>query len=181
MTSEPTRQYLVISAIGSDRAGIINKFSDMIAEIGGNVLDTHMTVMGGLFTIMIMVEGNWNVITRIEKQLPPLADKLGLSTQHRKADRIEPRAEGIPYLIEVVAIDHPGIIAELSGFFAQHHINIQELVTDTYHAPHTGSPMFTANITITVRPDQQIAQLREEFFDLCDSLNLDAVMEPKKS
>ena len=41
--------------------------------------------------------------------------------------------------------------------------------------------MFAVQMTINVPARQHVAQLREEFMDYCDSMNLDAILEPVKS
>ena len=54
------------------------------------------------------------------------------------------------------------------------------MVTRSYSAPHTGTPMFSVNLAIGIPASMHIAMLREEFLDFCDDLNLDAVLEPIK-
>ena len=56
-----------------------------------------------------------------------------------------------------------------------------EVSTRSYAAAHTGAPMFAVQIVINVPGKLHVAQLREEFMDFCDSLNLDAILEPVKS
>ena len=41
--------------------------------------------------------------------------------------------------------------------------------------------MFAVQMVINVPGKLHVAQLREEFMDFCDSLNLDAILEPVKS
>ena len=41
--------------------------------------------------------------------------------------------------------------------------------------------MFSVQMIVNVPTRIHLAQLREEFMDFCDSLNLDAIMEPVKS
>jgi glycine cleavage system transcriptional repressor len=86
----------------------------------------------------------------------------------------------MPYLVEVVALDHPGIVNSLANFFSDHHINIEDLDTGTYAAPHTGTQMFSVQMTIAIPAEMHIAALRDEFMDFCDTMNLDAVLEPMK-
>jgi glycine cleavage system transcriptional repressor len=83
-------------------------------------------------------------------------------------------------MVEVVAMDHPGIVHSLAGFFSQRDINIEDMVTSTYAAAHTGTTMFSVSMSVGIPTDIHIASLREEFMEFCDSLNLDAVMEPIK-
>jgi len=82
--------------------------------------------------------------------------------------------------VDVVALDHPGIVYRLAEFFSSRDINIEELSTATYAAAHTGTPMFSVHMTVNVPASMHIASLREEFMDFCDELNLDAVLEPVK-
>jgi glycine cleavage system transcriptional repressor len=80
----------------------------------------------------------------------------------------------------VVALDQPGIVHNLARFFSRRNINIQEMVTTSYAAAHTGTPMFSVHLTVEIPATQQISALREEFMEFCDQLNLDAVIEPVK-
>ena len=50
--------------------------------------------------------------------------------------------------------------------------------TRRYNAPHTGAAMFGVQMTVNVPSDVQVATLREEFLDYCETENLDAIMEP---
>lgn len=172
--------YLVISALGRDRPGIVTALAKEILDNGCNIVDSRMTVLGGEFAAMLLVEGRWNTLTRVEKSLPDLGKIHDLLIT---AKRTEPRALDnhlLPYLVEVIAMDHPGIVHNLAEFFALREINIEDLATHTYAAPHTGTPMFAVNMTIGVPSGTHIGGLREEFIDYCDALNLDAVLEPIK-
>ncbi|MBT5654613.1 MAG: hypothetical protein HOI80_03820, partial [Alphaproteobacteria bacterium] len=40
---------------------------------------------------------------------------------------------------EVIALDHPGIVRKLAEYFDERQINIEDLDTGTYAAPHTGT------------------------------------------
>ena len=51
----------------------------------------------------------------------------------------------------------------------------------SYNAAHTGAPMFSVYMVVHVPTRVHIAALREEFLDLCDHLNLDAILEPLKA
>ena len=74
-------------------------------------------------------------------------------------------------------MDHPGIVHDVADFFANRGINIEDLSTTTYAAAHTGTPVFSMHLTIAVEADSPIAELKHEFQDFCDELNLDSTME----
>ena len=77
-------------------------------------------------------------------------------------------------------MDHPGIVRNLAAFFSKNGINIEELQTDTYPAPHTGAPMFSVTLTVGIPADVHIPTLRGNFLEYCDDLNLDASFEPAR-
>ncbi|QIK37923.1 glycine cleavage system protein R [Caldichromatium japonicum] len=180
MTRQQQKTYLVISALGEDRPGIVSQLSKLILDQGCNIEDSRMTVLGGEFAAMLLVEGKWNMLAKIENALPEIERQLGLTIVCKRTGE---RASGhnlLPYAVDVVAMDHPGIINQLASFFAERDINIEDLSTTTYAAAHTGTPMFAVHMTVGIPADIHIAALREDFMDYCDALNLDAVLEPVK-
>lgn len=177
----PTQKtYLVISALGADHPGIVNELSKAILEQDCNIEDSRMAVLGGEFAAMLLVEGKWNTLAKVENMLTELARQLGMTIQAKRTNERDRQANLLPYAVDVVAMDHPGIVNNLAGFFSARNINIEDMATNTYAAAHTGTPMFAVHITVGIPSDLHIATLREEFMDYCDSLNLDAVLEPLK-
>ncbi|MCW8889005.1 MAG: glycine cleavage system protein R [Gammaproteobacteria bacterium] len=174
------QNYLVLSAIGSDRPGLVDQLTRAIQESNGNILDSRMTVLGGEFAILMLIEGGWDTIARLEETLPTLQESMGLTILTRRTETKPATEPVLPYMVSVVALDHPGIVNQLSSFFSNRQINIQSLETDSYHAAHTGTPMFSVNMNVQIPAEHSIVQLRTEFFEFCDGLNLDAILEPLK-
>lgn len=172
--------YLAITASGEDKVGLVQRFTNRIAEAGGNIEESRMAVLGGQFAILMLISGPWNALTKLEDRLDQVGGELGLSIIHKRTRRAERTTPLVPYRVNVVAMDHPGIVHSLADFFARQGINIEELTTDTYPAPHTGTPMFSVNMTVGVPGDMHLPTLRGDFFEYCDNLNLDAVMEPAR-
>ncbi len=179
-SNPPPRNALVISALGKDRPGLVDALSRCVLEAGCNIADSRMTVLGGDFAVILLVAGNWNTLSKLEDQLPNLARQLDMTITARRTEPVEARGALLPYAVEVVSLDHPGIVHNLASFFSGRGINIQDLTTTTYAAAHTGTPMFAVHLVIEVPAEIHIAALRDEFMDFCDQLNLDAVMEPLK-
>ena len=181
VTADPMKQYLAVSAIGSDRTGMVHELTRVVTDCGGNIAESRMAALGAEFAMLLLVSGNWHSLAKIESELARLAE-VGTLSLHLK--RTEPRAartDMLPYSIDIVSLDQTGIVAGLSGFFAGRGIDINELSTRAYAAAHTGAPMFAVQMVISVPVKLQLAQLREEFMDYCDTLNLDAILEPVKS
>ena len=172
--------YLAITASGEDKVGLVQRFTSRIVEAGCNIEESRMAVLGGQFAILMLTSGAWNALTKLEDRLESIGGELGLSIIHKRTRPAERGSPQVPYRVNVVAMDHPGIVHSLADFFARQGINIEELTTDTYPAPHTGTPMFSVNMTVGVPGDMHLPTLRGDFFEYCDNLNLDAVMEPAR-
>jgi glycine cleavage system transcriptional repressor len=175
------RDYLVITATGEDQVGLVQRFTSRIAEAGCNIEESRMSLLGGQFAIIMLVSGRWDALTKLEDRLSTVGAELGLAIVQKRTRELERKIPLVPYSINVVAMDHPGIVHNLANFFAQRSINIEELSTDTYPAPHTGTPMFSVNLTVGIPADTHIPTLRGDFLDYCDSLNLDAIFEPARA
>jgi glycine cleavage system transcriptional repressor len=172
--------YLAITASGEDKVGLVQRFTSRVAEAGCNIEESRMAVLGGQFAILMLISGPWNALSKLEDRLDQVAGELGLAIIHKRTRPVERKTPQVPYRVNVVAMDHPGIVHSLADFFARQGINIEELSTDTYPAPHTGTPMFSVNMTVGVPGDMHLPTLRGDFFEYCDNLNLDAVMEPAR-
>ena len=176
----PKKTYLVMSALGKDRPGIVDQLSKTIFELGCNIADSRMTVLGGEFAILLMVDGQWNQLAKLEDAIPELERRLALTVITRRTEERKPTGAQLPYAVDVVALDHPGIVYNLASFFSERGINIEDMTTTGYAAAHTGAPMFAVHMSVGIPAELHIAALREEFMDFCDSMNLDAVLEPIK-
>jgi glycine cleavage system transcriptional repressor len=175
------KQYIAISAIGNDRVGLVHDLSKVIADCGGNISESRMTALGSEFAVLMLVAGNWHSVARIETELKKFAETAGITLQIRRADERAVREDQVPYSVDVVCLDQAGIVSTLSGFFSARGIDISEMNTRSYPAPHTGAPMFGLYMIVNVPSTIHLGALREEFMDMCDNLNLDAILEPVKS
>lgn len=169
--------YLVVTALGSDQPNIVNMFTQSIASCGGNILNTRMTTLGNEFAIMLLVEGDWSAIAKIETSLPNIEQKLGLVSHLRRTSQKEPTAKTMPYLVQIVTIDRGGIINDLTQFFASQNINITDISAHAYNT-HAGTRMMTLSLQVSIHIETHIPSLRDRFTLYCDALNLDASMEP---
>ena len=172
--------YLVITALGRDKPGIVHKLTETVANCSCNVVDSRMTVLGGEFAVILMVSGKWNELTKLEDALQALSEPLDLTITCKRTEPNKTTKDMMPYSVEVISIDHPGIVYELAHFFSSRNINIQELNTTRYAAAHSGTPMFAMQITANIPAKTRVASLRDEFLDFCESQNMDATIEPMK-
>jgi glycine cleavage system transcriptional repressor len=173
--------HLVISAIGDDRPGTIDRLARVILDHNCSIKDSRMAVLGGSFAQILLVAGQWNNLAKLESALANQQDQLRLTITARHTELRSPQARMLSYTVDVVALNQPGIVSKLSSFFSSRGINIHDMTTNAYKAAHTATPMFSVRMIVDVPLHVQISQLREDFLDMCDEDNLDGVMEPLKS
>lgn len=168
---------LVISALGADRPGIVDELSNIIYNHDLNIEDSRMTVLGGEFAVLLLVSGDLSSLDTLQSEIPEIEQTLQMRLLVKPTTETNATENAIPYSVEVASLDHPGIVSNIASFFSEQDINIVNLQTESYSAPHTGSPMFALHMTIGIPAETNIAQLRETFLDTCDELNLDAELK----
>ena len=171
---------LVISALGDDKPGIVNELSKTILNQGGNISDSRMTVLGGEFAMMLLVSGSQECIDNIISKLEETGENLNLTLIAKETQTLDSNQKRLPYLINVVSMDNPGIVHNISDFLSSRNLNIEEIETKTYPAAHTGTTMFSLDMVISVPANSSVKTLRDEFITFCDDLNLDASLESKR-
>jgi glycine cleavage system transcriptional repressor len=168
---------LVISALGPDRPGLVDKLSNIIYSHALNIEDSRMTVLGGEFAILLLVAGEPPSLEALQSQQGEIEQALNMSLLIKPTTASNTTDNVVPYTVEVTALDNPGIVHNITSFFSKRDINIINLQTERYFAPHTGSPMFALHMTIGISAEFDIAELRNAFLDACDELNLDAELK----
>ena len=174
-------QLIVLSAVGTDRPGVVKDITKAILDCGGNIEESRMTSLGAEFAVLLLISGNWHTLQKLEKQLDKLRDEDALSISIKKTGAAARKENCMPYAVDVVSLDQPGIVYHLADFFAARDIEIAEVATRRYSAAHTGAPMFSVQMNVNIPGTLPISQLRDEFHDLCEQLNLDSILEPVKS
>lgn len=178
MNTDVRSESLVITASGSDEAGLFHRLASRITECGCNIDESRVSVLGGQFSLIMLVSGPWNALSKLESQLEMLISQQAYTLAFKRFTRRLLTPAAVPYTVDVVSMDRPGIVRDLSAFFSRSGINIEELHISLYPAPHTATTMCAITMTVGVQADVHIATLRGHFLDYCDELNLDATFEP---
>jgi glycine cleavage system transcriptional repressor len=174
-------QLIVLSAIGTDRTGVVQDISKVILSCGGNIEESRMATLGSEFAMLLLVSGNWHTLTRLQNGLDKLSKGDDLTVAIRKTGEKAAKDNRMPYAVDIVSIDQQGIVFNLADFFASRDVEIADVATRRYSAAHTGTPMFAVQMAINVPSTVAISQLRDEFLELSDRLNLDSILEPVKT
>jgi len=173
----PKEHYLVITASGTDKSGILADISKLCSQNKCNILDSKVTIAGEHCALFFWIAGPWHGIAKLEGLLPARYNQTDLELQIKRTQNPLPSSSHLPYSVQLTSIDRPGIIKDISQFFAQRRINIEDLSTSLYIAAKTNIQMCTLECLVRIPKKVSIASLRDEFLDYCDEFNLDATLD----
>ncbi len=174
------KQQLVLNVVGNHQSGLVERLTRAVRDSGTGIIDSRMTMMGSEFVIMMLLNGTWDSIAKLEGSLPKLEKELDARIISKRTEKRPANNKRIPYTIEIVSSDRSGVVHDVAKFLGDSHIDICELYTSTYRSPHTDLTMFSLHMIVNIPADSSITTVRGEFMDFCDQMNLDAVMEPAK-
>ncbi len=140
---------LVLTLIAADRPGIVESVSAIVAGHGGNWLEGRMARLAGRFAGILRVEVPDD---RAAALLAALADleRVGLRVVAESGGGGAPTSELRAMEVELLGLDRPGLVQEISHLLASRGINVEELATDVYSAPMSGDAMFRARARVGV-------------------------------
>lgn len=173
-------QQLAITALVGNGEKALRKLAETATHCGCNLVEARAIPAGDHTAIVLLADGSWDTIVRLERALPRLAEQLRAEVCSTRVQPVRNFGARIPYTVDLSSADKPGILCALIRFFASRDITIMELTARGYPASHTGTAMFAVQLNVGLPHDMHIAGIREEFMDFCDGMNLDAILEPVK-
>lgn len=168
---------LILTAVGTDRPGLVGELTGHLHAAGANILDTRMVNLRGRFAVLILLEAT--DLAAIEATLPAAAERIGLTlhmTEHAK-DTAH-KAAGIPFRLKTYSLDQPGLVHRVSEVLRSHGVNIEDLSARQDSAPFAGDPLFIMEMRLTVPATVAVKKLRGDLEAACESLNADLDLEP---
>lgn len=164
---------LVLTVIGDDQAGLVDVLSGVVADHGGNWDKSHMAQLGGKFAGIVMVAVPDQKADALIKDLRPLEAQGLLDVTVERVGDAEPAPELNRLSMEVVGLDHPGIVHDISHALAERGVSIEELHTETTSAPMAGGMLFHATAFLQVPVDVPTDELIDSLEELASELMVD--------
>ncbi len=173
-------EYLVLTAVGTDRPGIVAEITELVAEKGANVADSRMALLGGEFALMMLLAGEADTLSGLRNALGQTAERLGLQVIFKETGSpATHRAGGVrSYRIDVHALDHPGIVHAVTARLRALGGNIVSLETSAYQASVTGTPLFCMELQADFPGEVGAARLREALDEVGETANADVDVRP---
>jgi glycine cleavage system regulatory protein len=150
---------LIVTLVGPDHPGIVDSVSEVVAEFGGNWTESRMAHLAGKFAGILCVEVEEDQASALESALARL-EGSGLAIH---VERSVPEEAGRQHAmeIELMGLDRPGLVHEISALLAANRINVEELDTDRRLAAHSGDSMFHAHVRVVLPDNVDVHELRD--------------------
>ena len=167
------KDHLILTAVGPDQVGLVEKLSEFIARHGCNIEDSKMAVFCGEFAVIVLISGEGGNLVKIARDYRELEGETGLTLSIKTPAARKPSDQFLPYRLTASCMDHPGVVYRLSAVLSGLGINIESMETETYAAPISGTPIFRLEAMLAVPVRTSINSLRERFAEIQREENID--------
>jgi len=164
---------LVLTAVGPDRPGLVDQLTQRLGEFDCNIADSRMVNLHGQFAVVMLIETPDDQAGQVQQVLPEASGAIGLRISVAQATDQSDHKPGVPYRVRTYAMDQAGLVHRFAQVFNQHGVNIEDLTTKLEHGPHTGTPLFSMDMVVTIPLDVQLTDVRAALEKLCADLNCD--------
>jgi len=159
-----------MTIIGPDRTGLVESVARVVADHGGNWLESRMCRLGGEFAGILRVE---LPADRKQSLLDALKGIRGL-TVVVQPDAVAPLATpGRSVRMEVVGHDRPGIVREITSALARAGVNVEEFSSECASAPMSGETLFKAAARLQLPEGCHLAALKTDLEKIAADLLVD--------
>ena len=166
---------LIVTVIGNDRPGIVERLSDVVLGAGANWEESRMAHLAGKFAGILRITVDTPGADGLTSGLRAMASD-GLTVVVERSGEA-PREAFRSVRLELVGNDHPGIIRDISKVLAQNQVNIEELETGVSGAPMSGEHLFRARARLRLPPAVTAEWLRGRLESLAGELMVDVAVE----
>jgi len=182
------KRIVTLSAIGIDSPGLVSKIATEIFRLQGNILDVEESCRRGLFSIFLMIDfsDSRHSLDDLKAALNAIEGETGLKiivespALQEKGDA--PASE--KYMVTILGLDQPGIMAKVSTFFHKYNINIENCKM-VARGKIFSMEMVIDTGGMTVEPslprEDSLEKMKGELRELCIGLNQSVVVQREKT
>jgi glycine cleavage system regulatory protein len=167
---------LVLTVLGPDQPGLVDSLARIVAEHGGNWLESRMAHLAGQFAGILRVEVAAEQAESLTTAIKALAAS-GLESVVCRNPSPPVAAGGTIVQLDLVGIDHPGIVRKISQALAARGVNVEQLETECRAAPTMGQSMFHAQAQLRLPAGLEVAVLRTALEQVATDLMVDLRLE----
>lgn len=171
---------LVVTLVGPDRPGLIDRIAAVVAAHQANWLESHMANLAGQFAGIVHIDVDWERQAALRDALHGLSDERFAVTV-AQPDGDEPGLPGNTVLLSVTGHDHPGIVRDIAHALAELGVSVDALETRVEHASMSGENLFHADAVLRVPPDRALGEVEATIEALSNEIMVEAVIESAAS
>ena len=163
---------LVMTIISPDRTGLVEAIARVVAEHGGNWLESRMCRLGGEFAGILRVE----IAAEQKAALLEAIQKLqqgGLQIVVRTDQPTAAAPAGQQTRLELVGSDRPGIVRDITSALARAQVNVEEFSSELVSAPMSGELLFRASARLQLPAACDLAALKRDLEKIAADLLVD--------
>lgn len=169
--------HIVLTFMAPDKPGLIDRIAGVVSSNRGNWLESRLAHMAGQFTGIVRIVVGKDHAEPLCAALTALQGE-GFKISLESVQPEESEHHGVTQQVDVVGIDRPGIVKELSASLARHHINVTRMASDVRSAPMTGEPLFEATLQINCPESLNSDQFEDEIAEVANELDIDISLQP---
>ncbi len=158
-----------VTVLGRDRPGIVAEVTGALAELGGNLEDSTMTLLRGHFAMVLLVRAPGSQ-AELAQRLGPLGQGGGLSIDVRPVPDTDPQALSATHVLSVHGADRPGIVSELTQICAEFSGSITDLST------RLAGGLYILIAELALAPGMDSARLCGDLTQAADRLGVDITL-----
>ena len=169
---------LVLTVIGDDRPGLVERLAAAISEHQGNWLESSMSHLSGKFAGIVCVSVATVEAAALKDALAGLSGLRIACEESLPAGTDAATPKNIRRLkLALVGHDRIGIVREVSQVLARYAINVEDLNTHTASAPMSAEILFHANAVLTAAPTLDARALTADLERLSNDLMVDITLD----
>ncbi len=174
MPDNTQMSYLILTAIGDDRPGLVEELATAISSHGGNWLESSMAHLSGKFAGIVKVAVPADKAEALKAALTKLSGlKVSAEVAATEKSALASVANARRLTLNLVGHDRIGIVKEVSQVLARHAVNVEALETRTSSAPMSAEILFHCEAELTTAADFAARTLKAELEKLSDDLMVD--------
>jgi glycine cleavage system regulatory protein len=170
------QRLLVMTIIGPDRPGLVDSVAAMVAEHGGNWLESRMSHLGGQFAGILRVAVPAEKESALVEGLRALGSRGLTVVAYPDFSKAAPQTSRLTAL-EIVGQDRPGIVRQISHALASHGVNVEELQTECASAAMSGETLFKARAKLSLPVSCDVGAMRQTLEKIAEDLIVEISFE----
>ena len=172
------KNFFILSAVGKDRPGLVNKITHAINQLGGNIELQRSSRMASEFAMLVLFSTGENRPDLFDRIRELNSDSLHVNVRSAISGTSE-KLEAAHYLhLTASGADQPGIVDAVTMVLFKESINIESMDYDTESAPMSGEHLFRLKARLMLPDDLDIGLLRSRLRELEEEYNFDILLEP---